>query len=264
MKQLHDLTVHALTLIAKVKTIKYNTNCTKPYKVFQTQRELSRPYLPTLFFSKPVQFSRNWNTLVKSLNKKQNRITASEKLINKTIYTSVMSFAVCIDLWRPKSRKTPGTFYEILLGSILSKILPGYDRLKYISLPIDDEKVTTDIVFDKDGYGLVIPVKISTRERIVQPYAHQRILDSVFGADRYRSILLCVNETQRDDKKITTNDICVPGTIKLFQSHLSTLSGLYYLDPPERYLKKDLTDIIEVATVGQLFSATLPSLITKA
>ena len=261
---LHDLTVHALTLISDVDLIDYDSNCSKPYRVFKTDSQLSRPVLPTMLISDPPEFSKNWNELVAALDATGHRVDATEDLINKTLYTSAMSFAVCIDLWKPKSRKTPGTVYEIIMGSIMGKILPSHKRLKYISLPVDDEKVTTDIVFDRKGNGLVIPVKISTRERVVQPYAHQRILDSVFGPDRYESILICINETQRDDNNLTTNDICVPGTIKLFQSHLASLSGLFYLDPPERYLKKDLTDIIDVKTVGWLLTTKLPELVDKS
>jgi hypothetical protein len=149
-----------------------------------------------------------------------------------------------------------------LLGSILSAFLPQHKRGKFISLPEFGEKVSTDIVLDDGVLGIVFPAKITTRERIVQPYAHQRILDSVFGDARYKSVLLCVSETQRDDKKQGVNNICVPGTIKLFQAHLSKLSGLYYLDPPVRYLQDDILSLVPVGDFGKLFKTALKAMLT--
>ena len=100
-----------------------------------------------------------------------------------------MSFSSCYDLWKPGSRKTPGTLFEILLGSITAKFLTAYTRTKFISLPKTGESVSTDIVFDLNEKGIVMPVKITTRERIVQPYEHQKILDSVFGQKALKRLL---------------------------------------------------------------------------
>jgi hypothetical protein len=129
-----------------------------------------------------------------------------------------------------------------------------------------DEEETQDLqdIDEEDNpianQCIVFPVKITTRERIVQPFAHQRILDSVFGEGQYKSVLVCVSETQRD-KENNVKEICVPGTIRLFQKHLARLSGIYYLDPPERYLNADLQEVISVGTLGQLLTSTLPELI---
>lgn len=150
----------------------------------------------------------------------------------------------------------------MLIGTIIGKLLPAYSRSKHIPLislsetelleevqeeeqlrnstqlslfkssvenSLEEEQagsVATDIVFKKneDNKGLVIPVKITTRERIVQPFAHQRILDSVFGPGSYQSLLICVSEMQRD-KENNVNEICVPGTIQLFQRHLASLTS---------------------------------------
>lgn len=113
---------------------------------------------------------------------------------------------------------------------------------------------------DASGRGLVVPAKITTRERIVQPFAHQRILDSAFGVGHYRSALACVSEMQRDEE-VGANEICVPGTIRLYQEYLAPLSGIYYLDPPVRYLQSDVTSIIEVSSLGHFFSERIAALV---
>src|SRR5262249_28543176 len=91
------------------------------------------------------------------------------------------------------------------------------------------------------------------RERVVQPFAHQRILQSSFK-DKYHSFLCCISETQLDRKTSTVKQICVPGTIKLFQRFLSPIEGLYYCDIPARYLQPSLTKFIPVKTLAEAFN----------
>jgi len=73
---------------------------------------------------------------------------------------------------------------------------------------------------------------------------------------------MCVSETQRDDKSQSVKEICVPGTIRLFQAHLASLNSIYYLDPPLRYLEPDITNLLMVSDHGQFFREDL-ALIAK-
>jgi len=234
----------------------------KEYWVYSANGNLSRPYLPTLFIDTPAEFRRRWEAVVSAISADNRLILADETEVNCVLYTAIMAYSICFDLWNPGARKTPGTYFEMLIGSIMGTILPNHTRTKFVSLPNQTENVSTDIVF-KEGrrnIGLVIPVKITTRERIVQPYAHQRILDSVFGPNQYRSILLCASELQRNGED-DVNEICVPGTIRLFQSHLARMSGIHYLDPPLRYLQDDITELVPVSSIGHLLTNSLPTLL---
>jgi hypothetical protein len=76
----------------------------------------------------------------------------------------------------------------------------------------------------------------------------------------YRSIILCISETQRDDDGDCVNDICVPGTVKLFQRHLASIDNLCYADPPARYLTPDVAEVIAVNTIGWLLTQGLRQL----
>lgn len=234
----------------------------KSYSIFEANGKLSRPYLPTLYLDDVVTFNALWKQFIASLDRKQHISTLDASEINRLLYSAITAFSICYDLWNPGARKTPGTFFEVLIGTILGLLLPSYDRTKFIPIPNEVESVSTDIVFARKTVagGLVIPTKITTRDRVVQPFAHQRILDSVFGVQAYRSILVCVSELQRAGTD-GANEICVPGTIRLFQKHLSELSGIYYLDPPTRYQKQDVTSVINVDTVGNLLTSTLPNLL---
>jgi hypothetical protein len=258
-----DVSKAAIQQLAASATTRYISEIgDKSYSVFDANQRLSRPYLPELYIDDPENFAALWDDFISSLDGKQHVCELPAESINKLLYSSVTAFSICYDLWNPGARKTPGTFYEVLMGSVFGLLLPTFVRTKFIPIPNETESVSTDIVFASrsGGGGLVIPTKITTRDRVVQPFAHQRILDNVFGANRFKSILVCVSELQREGDD-GANEICVPGTIRLFQKHLSQLSGIYYLDPPSRYLQNDVTSIIRVDTVGDLLKKMLPELI---
>jgi hypothetical protein len=233
----------------------------KPYMAFSTGMRSSRPIHRSLMCGNSPEFIGLWTKLLNSLDAQHHAIDMNEAEIDRALYTAISAFAACFDLWKPLSRKTPGTHFELLMGSLLSRLMPQYQRSKFISLPGQEEKVSTDIVFNAPTRGgLVFPAKITTRERIVQPYAHQRILDSAFPDRRYKSVMLCVSETQLDAANDIANDICVPGTIRLFQAHLAKLEGIYYLDPPTRYQQNDLTSLLRISSYGKLLTTDLMSL----
>lgn len=230
-------------------------------------------------------FAEEYKELLNGYSKIPPEWSTSEKdRANKVIYTAVMSIACCYDLWQRGSRKTPGTFFEILMAAVLKELFSEFYFSKHIPLTefledVDLGEITgddseggsandaeensgesasslsTDLVINnvKTGKGLVIPLKITTRERIVQPFAHQRILDSAFGIGRFTSYVVCISETQQDAKNLKVNQVCVPGTVKLFQKYLAPIGGLYYCDVPQRYNTYDMQRVIPIKTVGDFF-----------
>lgn len=253
----------ALTVLGQASTSLLPTVSAggKRYSIYRAGKSLSRPFLSELFIADPDEFESEWVQLLAACRPQTHRIELPSKDVNRIVYTAATSFCLCFDLWKPKSRKSPGTQFEILLGSLLSRLLPTHVRSKHVSLPQEAESVATDIVMADpvENRALVFPAKITTRERIVQPFAHQRILDSVFGEGRYRSVIVCVSEMQRDGER-GANEVCVPGTIRLFQKHLAAVAGIYYLDPPHRYLQPDLTSVVRVGSVGELLTTDLAAL----
>src|SRR5690606_30341927 len=67
------------------------------------------------------------------------------------------------------------------------------------------------------------------------------------------------SEMQRDQEE-GANEICVPGTLKMYQKHLASVSGIYYLDPPVRYLAEDLKQVVVVESIGRLLTSDLAGL----
>ena len=257
------------------------------YNVFDLNGVPSRPIRPDIYLYDSETFSAKVRAFGKSLRDGPRNWTPREVgTANEVVYTSVMAVACCFDLWQRGSRKTPGTVFEILMAALLQEMWPRHSFSKHIPLtallndadvaaasqeeedvePAEDDvkagekegpgSVSTDLVIklrqDSDT-GLVIPLKITTRERIVQPFAHQRILDSAFGEGTYRSLLVCISETQLDVKTKSVKQVCVPGTVKLFQKYLAPISGLYYCDLPQRYAAPDMQRVLNVRTVGEFF-----------
>jgi len=251
---------HTLRLLRRAEMRPLATCDGKSYHVFRDGSQLSRPVRASMFVTDEDDLEADWEALVASAQPRGRRYDARVSKINSVLYTVVNGFSVCYDLWRRGSRKTPGTYFEIVVGSLIQAVSPAMTRRAHVPLLEPGESVATDIVFLEPGGrgGLAIPAKITTRERIVQPFAHQRILDGVFGEGRFRSILVCVSEMQRQ-RDTGANAICVPGTIRQFQRYLAPLAGLYYLDPPARYLRDDVTGLIPVRTLGDLLAHDLPS-----
>lgn len=252
--ELKRISRYCLLLISEVAVHEYGSVGSKNYVCYYNKAH-SRPVATDLFIRDHTEFEYLWDSFFSGIDGHRHTSDLSVVDIDRVLYTAIMSFAICYDLWKSQSRKTPGTHFEILLGSALSKFLPRYNRGKHILLP-NAEKLSTDICFSGNSGVYVFPAKTTTRERIVQPYAHQRILDSL-SPGRYKSILLCVSETQRDNDKSKVNDICVPGTIKLYQAHLAAMTGIYYLDPPARYLSNDILELVNVGSIGQFLKFDL-------
>ncbi|MFZ5867400.1 MAG: hypothetical protein ACOYXY_16065 [Thermodesulfobacteriota bacterium] len=205
------------------------------YDVFSSQGEKSRPIRRDLFINDPDEFEAMWEAVCLEAEEGCERLLHDD--LSRALYTCVLGVASVFDIFK-RSKKPPGTFLEVLVGSLAARI-SGLKRKGQIRLPKEGHKVTTDIVIElqRGGPGVVFPCKITTRERIVQVFAHQRLLDSVFGEGTYRSALVCVSETQLDTKTSVVKEICVPIQIEIFQKYLAKLEGLYYLDPPVAYVE---------------------------
>lgn len=235
----------------------------REYDVFRLDGKVSRPVRRDLWIDDRQEFDELW--AVMTADATPGCLTLSVPSLNELLYTCVMAVCCAFDLLQPSSRKTPGTFFEIVTGTVAGQVA-GLARGKQVKVPGKPYTVPTDIVFERrgGGGGLVLPTKITTRERIVQPWAQQRILDAVFGVGNYQSVLVCVSETQRDAEK-GVNEICVPHQVGLFQEYLARMSGLYYLDPPLAYVRApfaraDFPEPLKVGTLADLLSADLRDL----
>jgi hypothetical protein len=121
---------------------------------------------------------------------------------NRFLYTIAMTFCAFNDVTSDQDKKTPGTFFELLVGHLLALTFGVLARNRVEVLTVEDERSTlpTDFIFDLGPRQLKfhVPVKISTRERAVQVWAHQRMLNGVYGEGRFKGVLVALAETKLD------------------------------------------------------------------
>jgi hypothetical protein len=152
------------------------------------------------------------------------------------IYTIAYAVFAANDVYSV-GRKASATFFEILIGHIVSRAI-GTEPRKKVKIPESGQYLPTDFVFDpgKRRQKIHLPIKTSTRERGVQAWVHQLVLDRIFGDGVYRGIFVVASETKRAVETGRITEICIPHQFKMFQTRLARLTRIYYLDPPDVYL----------------------------
>jgi hypothetical protein len=218
---------------------------TQCYKVSLHSKVEGKSYSSYVVKAKPNLLSRPTNDAL--FNPDVNAVTAQwTKWIvgghapESLPYTLVTAYCVASDLFDRNNKKAPATYFEILVGHLFARVL-GVNPVKDIALPIAGEKVklTMDFLFDlgPSKPKVHLPVKMSTRERVVQAWAHQRLLDSAFGQNTYTGILVVHSETKLDLVTREVVEICVPDQWLAYQTLLSKMHRIYYFDIPARYAK---------------------------
>ncbi|MEO7144592.1 MAG: hypothetical protein ABI165_13930 [Bryobacteraceae bacterium] len=149
---------------------------------------------------------------------------AAPEDITKTAYTIALSVFAAHDV-NQVGRKASATFFEILIGHMIARAV-GISPRKRVRMPESNTELPTDYVFDpgRKSRKVHLPIKTSTRERAVQAWVHQLVLDRIFGTGVYRGILVVSGETKRNTKTGEIVEICVPQQLQMFQSRVAELS----------------------------------------
>jgi hypothetical protein len=158
--------------------------------------------------------------------------------LTRIVYSVAASFFCFIDLNKEGDQKTPGTFFEYLIGHLFAWRLNVNPKVQSPVLNLDMEgTLPTDFIFDlgANRAKFHVPVKTSTRERVIQVWAHQRVLDGVYGTGRFLGTPVIVGETKTDRKKNEVIEICLPDQWRIYQMHIAQLKRIYYLDMPAVY-----------------------------
>lgn len=162
----------------------------------------------------------------------------TDSSITQVVYSAAISFCAVIDLTRQGDQKTPGTYFEYLIGHLFASRLGVNPSTRLPILNLDmSGNLPTDYIFDlganRPKYHL--PIKTSTRERVIQVWAHQRVLDGVYGTGRFLGTPVVMAETKNAQRTRTVTEICLPLQWRLYQMHISQLKRVYYLDIPAAY-----------------------------
>ncbi|HET9177335.1 MAG TPA: hypothetical protein VFQ24_03170 [Terriglobia bacterium] len=250
-----EMTLNARQMLARAERLPLKSRVVgKRYFSFRLAGQ-SRPINEALYAEREGDFLQLLRAFQRGF-----RATAPEAIVSSTYSIAYSVFAandVC-----EVGRKASATFFEILIGHIVARAV-GVAPRKKVRVPESGADLPTDYVFDPEGKSrkIHLPIKASTRERAVQAWVHQLVLDRIFGTGVYRGVLVVAAETKRDSKTGEVIEICVPKQLQMFQSRVAELSRVYYLDPPQSYL--DLASKfprLEVRSFGQALS-DLPTLL---
>ena len=228
-KELFDSCQKFLSSAKKIGIVSKITG--KRYFSFLKGKRISRAINEDLYFEDSEIISRFWSALEKkSLSEEISRE------ITRAVYSISIAFCATIDLIKDGDQKTTGTFFEYWIGHLVSRHL-GISPEKRVV--INNIELPTDFVF-RPGEGkanIHLPIKASTRERVIQVWAHQRLLDGFAGYNAYKGVLVCLSETKTEKKSREVIEICLPDQWRMYQNYIAQMTRVYYLDLPEPYLK---------------------------
>lgn len=206
----------------------------KKYMAFMHNDTVSRP-VNRAFFEEDDNFvRREWQNYLDG--------TIDAGALSRLSYTVALAPCLAMELFDRNNKKGPATYFECFIGHIFSRELQT-NPIKCASLPLGGRNIrlTMDFLFDRPGgVRLHLPVKMSTLERVVQAWAHQRLLNGVYGDAAYKCIMVLFAETKLDSRSHEVVEICVPDQWLAYQSLLAQIDRIYYFDVPSRY--QALTD----------------------
>jgi len=225
----------------------------KSYFAFQGDGKLTRAINKALYIDSDEDCIAGLRTV---LNESVLELGATE--INRLIYTAAISFCAATDLVKKKDQQTPGTFFEYLCAAIFVNALRVDPTKSLAVMNLDrDDRLPTDLIFDlgAEKPKFHVPVKTSTRERIIQVWAHQRVIDGVYGTGRFLGCPIVLGENKTDSKKREVSEICLPSQWRLYQLHIAQLWRIAYLDLPVPDSKlATVFPPVPVTTLGDLLT----------
>lgn len=213
------------------------------YALKTAPTNVSRPANRALFMDDATEVIKQWKEL-------ETR-PLLEGQIARLCYTMANAYSMASDLFDRNNKKGPATYFERLIGHLAARRF-GINPTKQAHFIVDGKSVsmTMDLIFDlgEAEPKIHLPVKLSTRERGGQAWAHQRMLDAAYGDEAYKALLVVHSETKLDSKKLEVVEICVPDQWLAYQTLVARMDRIYYFDIPERYatLARDFPDRVSL------------------
>jgi hypothetical protein len=222
----------------------------KHYFTFKKGKVVARPVNKRFFVNDADAITKLWKQWL------NNSINPDD--FAKLSYTMSLAPCLAMEIFDRQNKKGPATYFECYIGHLFAKSF-GVNPTKRVRLPVHGRAVlmTMDFLIDTGTKSrkVHLPVKMSTRERVVQAWAHQRLLDAAYGDGAYRGIMVLFSETKLDSKSHEVVEICVPDQWLTYQTLLAHMDRIYYFDIPERYqaLTSQYPDVIVIKEFWEFF-----------
>jgi len=206
----------------------------KNYFAFNNGQKLSRAINNDLY---DPNLSK-WNSLLSAMRTNDlSQLNAQE--ITKILYTAAISFCAFVDLIKDGDQKTTGTFFEYFIAYFFSWRVGVEPQcsIQVLNFDGEDTVLNTDFIFNlgQNQRKFHMPIKTSTREHSIMLWAHQKLLDGVYGTERFMGTPVLLTETKTSKVKKEVVEICLPDQWRVYQLYIAKLKRIYYLDVPEAY-----------------------------
>jgi len=249
LKSFKDVCERLLVYIPEVLSSKKEKD---NYVIFSSEisntLKFLRPVNRDLFIWDVKDFNAYFKQFEAILTRKNLSAKHASKIIDKTLYTLFQSFALGMDLLiNPNSaRKHIGNRFEELIRLVVQKLNIS---LKKIVLTIPYESVgkqkyyrcETDFIFSKHrkiksnnrsihNDEIVVSLKTTSKDRMGKIFL-DKILMERFVGHPIKLIAIFFNDVQRKEE-CDIGFTLVSGLFMVYTKFLSSLEGVYYIDPP--------------------------------
>ncbi|MDR0835677.1 MAG: hypothetical protein LBN11_03730 [Tannerella sp.] len=228
-----------IKLNSKIKDKAYHSYCLSDGKS-------ARPANSEFFLNDEHSVTQLW---------KGNFVKLNQTDLQNVLYTAALAPCLARDLFDRNDKKSSATYFECFIGHLFSKKF-GCNPAAQESFQIGNKSVTlpTDFLFKTDKQNYHLPVKTSTRERIIQAWSHQRILTEHTNG-RFKGMFVIFAETKLDANNHEVIEICVPDQWLIYQKYLARIDKIYYFDIPEKYaqLQKAYSDLFDIRPIAEAF-----------
>src|SRR6266542_2817293 len=223
-----------------------------------------RPINKELFLESTGLFSQNiprFLSIVNRLRKRQLQFSDEEKkFLDSFLYTIQQSIGVGLDLLVDpnSSRKHVGNRFEELIKSFFTEIEIPNKRVVF-KIPYETDEgpksyvCENDLILSKsideinkrtiEEGELVISVKTTSKDRMGKMFIDKILLEK-FTGKKLKVIGIFLNDVQRKE----SNNIAftlVSGLFMVYNSFLTKLEGVYYLDSPPNATKHPYNNYIK-------------------
>lgn len=223
-----------------------------------------RPINKHLYINDPDVFANKFEILKNTLEKikEEREVSAEEKSnIDSVVYTIQQAIGAGFDLLvnQNSARKHVGNRFEELIKAVFTEI--GVSNKKLIlQIPYETEKgkkvykAENDLILSPyskvkstptflDDKEVVVSVKTTSKDRMGKIFI-DKILIERFVNHPQKVIGIFQNDVQRKESDNVSFTL-VSGLFMVYTKFLTSLEGIYYLDPPPIALKKPYSDHIK-------------------
>ena len=215
-----------------------------------------RPINRKLFIQEKNVFNDYFQRLIlifENIRNKKNVTEEDKIIIDRVIYTIQQSIGIGLDLMvnQNSARKHVGNRFEELIRVIFTEISVSNKRT-VLQIPYETDegqkiyKCENDLIispFEKvestnkhlDENEIVVSIKTTSKDRMGKMFIDKILLER-FVKHPQKVIGIFLNDVQRkEDNNISFT--LVSGLFMVYTKFLTTLEGIYYLDPPPNALK---------------------------